>query len=66
MSMLAAKWLRELNRSWKSERPLVFFHVVITKKLGVCRARCIRTSITSRMDHCERGLHVGLVGGAES
>ena len=54
-----------LDRSWKFEIPLVFPHVVITKKLGVRRAREIRARITRRMDLWERGMHVGLVGGAE-
>ena len=34
----AAEWWRVLNRSWNSERPLDFAHVVLTKKLGVCKA----------------------------
>ena len=63
-------WLRNeggvLNRTWNSERPLVFAHVVLTKTLGVCRAREIQASIMRRMDLWERGLHAGLVGDAEA
>ena len=54
-----------LNRSWNSERPLVFAHVVLKKTLGVRRDREIRARITRRMDLWERGQHVGLVGDSE-
>ena len=36
--ILAAEWRGILARSWNSERPLVFAHVVLTKTLGVRRA----------------------------
>ena len=55
-----------IDRSWNSERPLVFAHVVLTKTLGVRRAQEIRAQITRRMGLWERGLHVGLVGDAEA
>ena len=38
-AILAAEWQGVLNRSWNSEIPLVFAHVVLTKTLGICRAR---------------------------
>ena len=60
--ILAAEWWGGLGRSWNSERPLVFDHVVLTKTLGVRRAREIRARITRRMDLWERGQHAGLVG----
>ena len=50
MAILAAEWRGVLSRSWNSERPLVFAHVVLTKTLGVRRAQEIRSSITRRMD----------------
>ena len=55
-----------LARIWNSERPLVFSRIVLTKTLGVCRAREIQARITRRMDLWERGQHAGLVGGAEA
>ena len=64
--ILAAEWRGVISRSWSSERPLVFAHVVLTKTLGVCRAPEIRVRITSRMDLWERGQHAGLVGDAEA
>ena len=65
-AILAAEWRGVLNRSWNSERPLVFSHVVLMKMLGVCRAREIRDRVTRLMELWERGLHVGLVGDAEA
>ena len=65
-AILAAEWLGVLDRSWNSERPLVFVHIVLTKMLGVRRAREIRSRITRRVDTWERGLHVNLVGNAEA
>ena len=65
-TILAAEWRGVLGRSWNSERPLVFAHVIITKTLGVCRAKDIRTRITRQMDLWERGLHSGLVGDDEA
>ena len=55
-----------LSRTFKSKMPLVFSHVVLTKTLGVRRAKEIRERITRRMDLWERGLHVGLEGDAEA
>ena len=65
MAILAAEWRGVLGRSWNSERPLIFAHVVLTKTLGVHRAREIRDQITRRMDLWERGLHADLAGDAE-
>ena len=59
-------WRGVLNRSWNSERPLVFAHVVLTKTLGVRRAREIWGRITRRMDLWERGQHAALVGDAKA
>ena len=62
-AILSAEWRGVIGRSWNSKRPLVFAHVVLTKTLGVCRAKEIRARITRWMDLWERGLHAGLVGG---
>ena len=59
--ILAAEWRGVLNRSWNSERPLAFAHVMLTKTLGVRWAQEIRARITSRMDLWERCQHAGLV-----
>ena len=48
--ILAAAWRGVLNWSWKSYRPLFFAHVILTKTLGVRRAKEIRVRITRRMD----------------
>ena len=64
-TIMAAEWRGVLSRSWNSERPLVFAHVVLTKTLGVRRAREIPARITRRMDLWERVQHTGLVGDAE-
>ena len=37
-------------RTWNSERPLAFAHVVLTNILGVRRAREVQARITRRMD----------------
>ena len=58
---MAAEWRGVLGRSWNYERPLVFAHVVLTKTLGVRRAREIRAWLTRKMDLWERGLHASLV-----
>ena len=42
MTIMAVEWQGVLNRSWNSERPLVFDHVVLIKTLGVYRERDIR------------------------
>ena len=65
-AILAAEWWGFLGRSLNSERPLVFAHVVLTKALGVRRAKEIRARITRRMDLWERGIHVGLLGDAKA
>ena len=65
MAILAAEWRGVISRSWNSKRPLVFAHVVLTKTLGVRRAREIRARITMRMDLWERRQHAGPVGDAE-
>ena len=56
---------RVLDRSWNSEIPLVFAHVVLTKKLGVHRAQENRARITRRMYLWDRGIHTGMVGDAK-
>ena len=64
MTILAAEWKRVPVKSWNSDMPLVFAHIILTKMLGVCSAKDIRSQITRRMDLWERGLHAGLVGDA--
>ena len=64
--ILAAECRGVLNRIWRFERPLVFSHVVLTKKFGLCRAWEIRARITRRVDLWEKGQHAGLVGDAEA
>ena len=54
-AILATEWRGVISQSWKSERLLVFAHVVITKTLGVRRTREIRARITRRIDLWERG-----------
>ena len=66
MDILAAQWYVVLDGIWKSEIPLVFFHVVLTKTLCIGRARESRLRITRRMDLWYRGLHTGIVGGTEA
>ena len=63
--ILDAEWKGVLNRSWKYERP-IFAHVILTKELGVYRARDIRARIKSGMDLWERGLHAGFVENMEA
>ena len=60
------EWRGVIGRSWNSERPLVFAHVILTKTLGVCRAQEIRARIVRRMDLWERYLQTGLVGDAKA
>ena len=49
-SILAVEWQGVINRSWNSERPLFFAHIVFTKTFVVCRPQEIRARITRRMD----------------
>ena len=63
---LAAEWQGVLGRSWNSDIPLVFAHIVLTKTLGVHRAKEVWARITRRMDLWERGLHASLVVDAEA
>ena len=65
MAILAVKWQGVIDRSWNSERLLVYAHVVLTMMLVVHRAQNIRAQITRRMDLWDRGLHAGLVWDAE-
>ena len=64
--IFAAELQGLLDRTWNFERPLVFAHVFLAKMLGVRRDRDIWARITRRVDLWERGLHAGLVGGAEA
>ena len=59
---MATEWRGVLGRTWNSEIPLVFAHVVLTKTLGVRRYQDIWSRITRRMDLWERGIHTGMVG----
>ena len=65
-AILAAEWWGVLSWIWNAERPLVFALVVLTKMLGVRRAREIWARITRRMDLWERGQYAGLVGDDEA
>ena len=47
--ILVAEWRGLISRSWNSERPLVFAHVILIKTLGVRRAQGIQARITMRM-----------------
>ena len=66
MAILAAEWRGVLNSSWNSERPLIFIHVVLTKKLGVLRSQEIKARIMRRMKIWETGVHAGLMGGSKA
>ena len=55
------EWQGAIDRKWNSERPLVFAHLVLTKKIGARKAREIRARIDRQLDLCERGIHAGLV-----
>ena len=55
-----------INRGCNSERLLVFAHILLTKTLGVHRAREVNSRISKRMDLWERGLHAVLVGDADA
>ena len=59
--ILEAGWRGGFGRSWNSEIPLFFVHVVLTKMLVIRREKEIRARITRRMDLWERGIHAGLV-----
>ena len=61
MAILVMEWQGVIDQSWNSKRPLVFAHVVLTKTLGVCRARETRAHITRQMYLWERGIYAGLV-----
>ena len=65
-AILDEEWRGVLGRSWNSKRPFVFLHFIITKSLGVHRAKEIQARITRQTDLWERGLHAGLVGDAEA
>ena len=60
-AILGLEWRGVLERTWKSERPLVFSHIVLTKTLGVHRAKEIQAQITRQIDLWERGLNAGMV-----
>ena len=49
-AILAEEWQGVLGKTLNSNRPLVFAHVFLTKKLGVRRAREIQSRITRWMD----------------
>ena len=62
--ILAVEWQKVLDQSWNSERFLVFAHAILTKTLGGCRAKDIRSCISSLMDLWKKGIYYGLVGDA--
>ena len=49
-TIMYVEWWESLRRTWKSEISLVFAHFVLTKTLGICRAKEIRARITRWMD----------------
>ena len=55
-----------LNSSWISERPPALYHIIITRTLGICQAREIRSHIFSQMDIWGKVFHDGLVVDAEA
>ena len=65
-AILTAEWRGVLGRSWNSEIPLVFSHVVLTKTSSVHRSKEIRARITRRMDLWEKDIHAGLMGHSEA
>ena len=65
-AILAAECQGVLRRTWNSEKPLVFSHVVLANIMGVRRAREIWAQINRRMDIWDRGFHEGLVGDTEA
>ena len=65
-AILDAEWWEVLGRTWNSKRPLVFFHAVLKKMLGVRRAKEIWVRITRQMDLWQRGLYAGLLGDSEA
>ena len=65
MKILTAECQGVLYSIWNSNRPPVFSHIVLTKTLGVRRAREIREQIARCMDLWKRGLHAGLAGDTE-
>ena len=65
-AILTVKWCGVLVRSWNSESPLVCAHVILTKTMGLLRAKEIRAQITMQMDLWDRDVHVGLEGDAEA
>ena len=65
-SILDSEWQGVLGRTWNSKRPLIFDHVVLTNSFGVRGTRKIRAWITRRIDLCDRGLQLGLVGDVRS
>ena len=54
------------ERSWNSERTLVFVSVVLQTKKGVRRAKDIRARLTTRMDLWDKGFHAALVDDTEA
>jgi hypothetical protein len=54
------------ERSWNSERPLVFISVILQTKKGVRRAKDIRAWLTNRMDLWDQGFQAALVDDTEA
>ena len=65
-AILAAEWRGFLGRSWNSNMPLVFAHVIITKMFSVQRAKEIWEQITNWIDLWDRGIHTGPVWESEA
>ena len=48
--------------SWKSKRPLIFTHVILTKTSGASKAKEICTMISRWLELWEEGQYAGLIG----
>ena len=46
MAILKEELQRILKKSWNSERPLIFDHVILTKMLDIFQAREVRARIS--------------------
>ena len=61
VSMLALEWKGVRERSWNSERPIIFAACILRKKHSTARARDIRKRVSRQMDLWEEGMYSALV-----
>jgi hypothetical protein len=66
VATLAREFRGARERSWNSERPLIFATVILQTKIGVRRAKDIRARLTTRMDLWDQGFHAALVDDTEA